>query len=89
MTSYRIFWKKSAIKELRDIDKQIIPKIITAVESLLNNPFPPGVKKLIMSEFTYRIRVGDYRIIYNIFQRRLVIEIVRVGHRKDIYRKMK
>ena len=52
MTSYRIFWKKSAIKELRDIDKQIIPKIIDAVENLINNPFPPGVKKLIISEFT-------------------------------------
>jgi len=88
MTSYRIFWNKSAIKELRDIDKQIIPKIIAAVESLSSNPFPSGVKKLIMSDFTYRIRIGDYRIIYSIFQRRLVIEIVRVGYRKDIYRKM-
>ncbi len=59
MASYKILWKKSAIKELKDIDKQIIPKIISVVENLSNNPFPTGVKKLTASEYTYRIKVGD------------------------------
>ncbi len=88
MASYKILWKKSAVKELNNIDQQIIPRIISAVENLSDNPFPSGVKKLLASDFTYRIRVGDYRIIYSIFQNRLVIEIIRVGHRKDIYRKL-
>ncbi|OGU75890.1 MAG: addiction module toxin RelE [Ignavibacteria bacterium RBG_16_34_14] len=59
MAFYKILWKKSAFKELKEIDKQIIPKIISAVENLSNNPFPTGTKKLIASDFTYRIRVGD------------------------------
>jgi len=87
MVSYKILWKKSAAKELKDLDKQIIPKIISTVENLSNNPFPSGAKKLIASDFTYRIRFGDYRIIYSVFRTRLVVEIIRVGHRKNIYRK--
>jgi mRNA interferase RelE/StbE len=57
-----------------------------AVLELSNEPFPHGVKKLIGSEFSYRIRVGDYRVVYEVFEKRLIVEIVRVRHRKDIYR---
>lgn len=86
MESYKIKWKKSAYKELRNIHKKKIPGIITAVENLSVNPFPPGVKKLTGSEKTYRIRVGNYRIIYEIEQQRLIIQIIRVRHRKGVYR---
>ncbi len=86
MTSYQIEWKNSARKELKKLPPDIIRKIIYAVESLAENPQPPNCRKLVGSEQTWRIRVGDYRIIYNIFSSILIIEIVRVAHRKDAYR---
>lgn len=61
----------------------MIPRVVAAVSDLSNDPRPQGVKKLVGSEHSYRIRVGDYRVVYEIFENRLVIEIVRVRHRKD------
>ena len=86
MGTFQIEWKPSALRELKRLDRQSIPRIVTAIETLSSDPFPPGVKKLHGSESTYRIRIGDYRVIYELFTNRLVIEIVRVRHRKDVYR---
>ncbi|NOX88896.1 MAG: type II toxin-antitoxin system RelE/ParE family toxin [Calditrichaeota bacterium] len=85
MDSYRIRWKKSAVKELKKIHKNKIRQLIETVERLSSNPLPTGVKKLSSSEITYRIRVGKYRIIYDIYEEELVIVIVRIRHRKDAY----
>ena len=87
MESYKIKWKKSAFKELRNIHDKYIPKIIDSVENLSANPFPSGVKKLSGSKKTFRIKVGNYRIIYEIEKQKLIIQIVRVRHRKDVYKK--
>ena len=86
MASYKIEWKRSAAKELKRLPPEIIKRILTAVEALAEEPFPAGVKKLIGSHHTYRIREGSYRIIYNIVSDVVVIEIIKVGHRKDVYR---
>lgn len=86
MASYKIEWKNSAYKELQKLPRPLIPKIIAAVSDLSSDPYPQGVKKLIGSEHSYRIRVGDYRIVYEIIENKLIIEIVRVRHRKDVYR---
>jgi len=86
MASYRIEWKSSASKELRKLPKQIIEKIIAAVDGLAKDPRPSDVRKLTATENVYRIRVGDYRVIYNIFDKRLVIEIIRVRNRKEAYK---
>ena len=86
MATYQIEWKRSAIKELEKLPRPMISKIVSAVGNLSSNPHPSGVRKLVGSEDSYRIRVGDYRVLYNIIENRLFIEIVRVGHRKDIYR---
>ncbi len=86
MESFRIIWKHSAEKELRKIDKQFIPSIISAIEKLSTNPFPNGAKKLFGTENHFRFRIDDYRVIYSVFQNELIIEIVRVGHRKEVYR---
>jgi len=86
MATYQIEWKTSALRELKKLDKPVIPRIITAVESLVENPFPMGIRKLQGSEHTYRLRVGDYRILYEVCQSILRIQIVRVRHRKDAYR---
>jgi len=86
MDSYQIEIKHSASKELENLPRQIIPRIVAAIKELAKNPYPQGVKKLTGFDHTYRIRVGDYRILYNIHENRLVIEIIRVRHRKDAYR---
>jgi len=86
MDSYQIEIKPSASKELEKLPRQIIPRIVAAIRELARIPYPQGVKKLTGFEHTYRIRVGDYRILYNIYEDRLVIEIIRVRHRKDAYR---
>ncbi len=87
MASYQIEFKSSALKELEKLPRQIIPRAIAAIKRLAENPYPQGVKKLAGFERTYRVRVGDYRIMYEIHEDRLIIEIIRVKHRKDVYRR--
>ena len=87
MDLYKIEWKRSAIKELKKLDKTIIKRIINSVEALSENPQPKGCRKLKGAEFTYRLRLGKYRIIYSLQSSKLVIEIIKIGHRKEIYRK--
>ena len=86
MASYKVEWKNSAYKELQKLPRPIITRVVAAVSELSNEPFPHGVKKLVGSEFSYRIRIGDYRVVYEVIADRLIIEIVRVRHRKDVYR---
>jgi len=87
MAYYQIEWKQSAKKELKKLPKSIIPKIIDVVATLADDPYPKGNKKLRGTDYTYRIRMSDYRVVYSVFSKVLVIEIIKVGHRKDIYRK--
>jgi len=84
--SLQIEFARSATKDLRGIDRQWLPKIISAIESLSENPRPSGCKKLVGSEHTYRIRIGDYRVIYDIQDHKLVVYVVRIRHRRDVYR---
>jgi mRNA interferase RelE/StbE len=86
MASYQIEWKTSAQKELRKLPSDLIAKIVADVESLGENPFPPGCRKLVGSEQTWRIRIGNYRVVYNVLSSTLIVEIIRVAHRKDVYR---
>ena len=88
MGSYKIEWKRSAEKELRAIDKQYIPKIIEAVESLAIDPFPSQSRKLRDVEKSYRIRVGNYRVVYQVDVGEGIITIYHIRHRKDIYRQL-
>lgn len=86
MDSFRIEFAREATKDLRRIDRVWIPKIITAIEDLAENPRPVGCKKLVGSEHTFRIRVGDYRVIYDIQDNILMVLVVRIRHRRDVYR---
>ena len=86
MARYRIEWRSSTKKDLRKIESQDRLRIITAVEQLATDPFPPGCTKLSGSERNYRIRTGNYRILYYVHSGHLVIEVIKVGHRKDVYR---
>ena len=86
MASYRIEWKPSALKELRKLPNDAIVRIVLAVERLKENPLPHGSQKLSGGHSSYRIRTGDYRVIYTVSDALLVVEIVKIGHRKDVYK---
>jgi len=81
---YTLTFNRQAFKELEKINEPFYSAIKQAVISLTINPRPAGYKKL-KNRVGYRIRVGDYRIIYDIFDLRLIVEIIRVGNRKDVY----
>jgi len=85
MGEYRIFFKESVEKDFRLIPKKDLKKILTRIESLTDEPRPQGCEKLSGQE-KYRIRQGTYRIIYSIHDQELTVWVVKVGHRKDIYR---
>ena len=86
MANYNIFFTKSAEKSLKKLPKKDLINVIKAVEDLANNPYPNGCRKLAGEYSTFRIRVGYYRIIYEIEDKLLKIIVLKLGHRKDIYR---
>ena len=85
MAPYEIVFKKSVSKDLKKIPKKDVLKILKVIRSLAENPRPSGVKKLSGQE-KYRLRQGDYRILYAIEDDKLVITVVKVGNRRDVYR---
>ncbi|MDP2653080.1 MAG: type II toxin-antitoxin system RelE/ParE family toxin [Candidatus Omnitrophota bacterium] len=85
MAKYKIEVKKSAAKEIASLPSQVIPKILAKIGSLSDDPHPVDCVKLSGDEM-YRIRCGDYRILYSIENDILVVYVVKVGHRRDVYR---
>lgn len=85
MESYEIVFKKSVKKDLKKVPKEDVLKILKLIRSLAENPRPPQVKKL-SGQDRYRMRKGNYRILYTIEDAKLVITVVKVGDRRDVYR---
>jgi mRNA interferase RelE/StbE len=85
MVLYDVHWKESAKKELKNLDKQIIKRLLENITQLAENPRPLTCKKLQGADNLYRVRVGDYRVVFSIDDKVLIIEIIRVGHRRKIY----
>lgn len=83
--SYSIEYDKGVQKELSRLPSKNIIQILSKIESLANDPYQSGIKKLKGYDFVYRARVGNYRILYEIDGGRLVIIVVAIGDRKDIY----
>jgi len=86
MASYSIAISSTAEKALKKIPKKDVQKIIEAIQILGINPFPDGHRKLSGEENSYRIRQGNYRIIYEVDGKKLLILIFKTGHRKEIYK---
>ena len=86
MDNYELRWKRSALRELRKLPQATVSKLVALAESLTINPYPKGCRKLSGTEHTYRVRAGDYRLVYQVINGQLVVEIVKVGHRKEVYR---
>ncbi len=83
---YSIYWKKSAEKDLLDLELALRKKLFSIVDGLSVNPLPPKACKIKTSDNLYRLRVGSYRIIYLLDKKDKVILIYHVRHRKDAYR---
>jgi mRNA interferase RelE/StbE len=86
MASYELAFKKSVAKDLRDLPKQDVKRILQRIRTLIDDPRPPGCEKLSGAE-RYRLRQGVYRIVYEIQDDVLLVLVVKVGHRRDVYRK--
>ena len=86
MEKYKILIKPSAVKEIEAIpQKRIRQQIVTRIQNLAKDPYPPGARKLASND-RFRLRQGAYRIVYTVLKLELIISIIKVGHRKDIYR---
>ena len=85
MSKYKVLFKSSAANELKKIDKHNLKKILNKIELLSQNPIPSGVKKL-KGEPYFRIRIGHYRVIYEINYTNNEVIIYRIRHRKDAYK---
>jgi mRNA interferase RelE/StbE len=84
--NYSVEFLRTALKELSKLPKDIQQRIAQKIEELKTNPYLPGVKALTNGDGRLRLRVGDYRIIYRIEEDKLVIVIIKVGHRRNVYK---
>lgn len=85
MEKYRLEIKKSAVKEIEHLPRKDMKVVIEKIESLSYNPRPHDCKKL-SAQDKYRVRCGNYRILYSIEDNILTVFVVKVGHRRDVYR---
>lgn len=85
MARFEIVFKRSVAKDLRRIPKNDVQRILSRIDALAENPRPPHSEKLSAQE-RYRVRQGAYRILYEIHDEALVVVVVKVGHRRHVYR---
>jgi len=83
---YRVLLERGAEKDLSRLSSEMHERVIAAIQALAANPRPPGCRKLVGSKHDWRIRVGDYRVIYEIADQIRVVRVNRVRHRREVYR---
>ena len=83
---YRVFLERAAEKDLKPLSQKLHHRIISAIQALAKNPRPAGCRKLIGAEADWRIRAGDYRVVYEIDDESGVTRVNRVRHRREVYR---
>jgi mRNA interferase RelE/StbE len=86
MTNYRIQFKASAAKEFKKLPLSVKQRVSISLDNLQQNPRPSGVKKLQGEQALYRVRVGEYRIVFTIDDDEKIIKITRIRHRQDVYK---
>jgi mRNA interferase RelE/StbE len=84
--AYATQFKPLALRQLEKLPREVQKRITAKIETLRETPFPPGCKKLEAVTDAWRIRVGDYRVIYQVHRGMLLILVVTIGHRRDVYR---
>ena len=83
---YSIRFVESAARSLKKLPVGPRVRIAARIEALADNPYPPGTRKMAGEEHAYRIRVGDYRVVYDVLDEAIIVLVLRIGHRKDVYR---
>ena len=86
MAKYKIEISRTAEKQLKKLSKDDQKRVVAAILDLAEDPLPKGTRKLAGYEDVYRIRVGQFRILYSRVARTLIVIVLKVGHRKDVYR---
>lgn len=83
---YRVFLERAAEKDLNRLSSEVHKRVITAIRGLASDPRPSGCRKLSGSKHDWRIRVGDYRVVYEIADEIRIVRVNRVRHRREVYR---
>ena len=83
---YTIKFTSHAARSFRKLSRDVQTRLSPSIESLKDNPRPPGSEKLKGADDAYRIRVGDYRILYEVRDKELVVYIIEAGHRREVYK---
>ena len=86
MGAYKVLMAKSALKELYEIPKGDLERILLRIERLSQNPRGRGSEKLSSRHESYRLRQGDYRIVYSVNDKDRIVDVFKIGHRKEIYK---
>jgi mRNA interferase RelE/StbE len=86
MADYAITFARSARRELERLDASVVRRVISKIESLAQNPRASGSRKLQGEQNLWRIRIGDYRVVYSVDDRQRIVDIVRIRHRREAYR---
>jgi mRNA interferase RelE/StbE len=84
--AYAIQFKPNALRQLEELPHAVRNRLGATIEALCDDPFPAGCKKLSGVPDTWRVRVGDYRVIYQVHRRILLVLVLTVGHRREVYR---
>ena len=84
--TYKVEFSRAAEKQLVDLPQVDQKKISRRIDKLTSNPFPPGHEKLSGNEDLYRIRQEDYRVIYTVVETKFIVLVVKIGHRREVYR---
>jgi mRNA interferase RelE/StbE len=83
---YEVLLERSAERDLKALDPEAFHRIVPRIRALSQNPRPPGCHKIAGSRRDWRIRIGEYRVIYEVDDRNRLVKIMRVGHRREVYR---
>ena len=83
--AYRVEFTTAAAKEVRKLDPQVRRRILTAIAGLEQDPRPAGVRKLAGFDDAWRVRIGDYRVLYEIVDEQVLVTVFRVAHRREVY----
>ena len=86
MSEYQVTFARSARRELESLDKKAVRRILLRIEALVRQPKPSGAAKLRGSRDLWRIRVGDFRVLYRVDDRGRLVDVIAIGDRKEIYR---
>ena len=87
MSLYEVSFASSAKRELRDLTPEVIERVLPRIRELANDPRPAGCKKLHAYKDRWRIRIGDYRVVYNIDDAGRTVDVTRIAHRRDVYKR--